>query len=83
MRFEKFLPKAELEHGEYYEGGCRNAAVARWNADTQKFYYRRHKFGTSFIEEIHHADDDNVFDVFNAVKKIDPIDPPINFEEAV
>lgn len=58
------IPKSELAHGEYYYGHCRNASVARWNADQGCFIYRRHKFGHVFLEEINHPEDDNGFDLF-------------------
>ncbi len=46
------LPYDQLEHGQYYHGHCRNARVARWNSETQKFVYMREKFGFVFPEEI-------------------------------
>lgn len=67
---EKFLPKSVLEHGAYYSGHCRNASVARWCAETQKFYHWRHKFGTTFVEDIRHPDDDAVYDVFLARARV-------------
>lgn len=42
----------ELEHGAYYLGSCRNASVARWNAETKQFVYMREKFGEVYPEEI-------------------------------
>lgn len=83
MKSDEFLPKAELEHGEYYEGVCRNAGVARWNNIIQAFVYRRYKFGTSFIEDIRHPEDDDGYDLFYPFKKTDPTDPPIDFEKNI
>jgi len=54
--------KSRLIPGEYYAGRCRNATVARW--DGKKFWYWRVKFGSRFLESIHHPDDDQTFDVF-------------------
>ena len=66
------IPKSKLAHGAYYYGRCRNATIARWNADVQRFVYWRTKFGESFVEEICHPEDDKVFDVFVVEKEIDP-----------
>ena len=58
------IEKKDLKHGSYYKGVCRNAGEARWNAETQRFYHWRTKFRSTFIEEIFHPEDDNVYDVF-------------------
>ena len=73
--FENYTPKiekADLVHGAYYYGRCRNASIARWNAETERFVYWRNKFGQVFVEEICHPEDDKVFDVFVVEKEIDP-----------
>lgn len=64
------IPKGQLKHEVYYRGRCRNATVARWNGENQKFYYRRTKFGHAFVETIQHREDDNVFDVFDAFEEM-------------
>lgn len=66
--------KKELIHGFYYKGRCRNAVVARWNGELQKFIYRRHKFGNTFLEEICCPEDDHIWDVFYAEEIISPRD---------
>ncbi len=63
------LPKARLKAGAYYVGICRNATVARWNG--QVFYHWRQKFGVQFIETIKHREDDDVFDVFDAWRRVE------------
>ena len=50
--FKAMVPRENLEHGAYYHGTCRNATVARWNAETQRFAYVRIKFDAVFPEEI-------------------------------
>jgi hypothetical protein len=80
---EKALKKSELEHGEYYYGTCRNSDTARWNSKDEKFYYRRQKFGTSFIDDIRHPEDDDVFDVFIPLHKIDYSVEEIRFEDVI
>ena len=60
------LAKAVLTHGAYYLGDCRNASIARWNGETNRFVYMRTKFGSTFAESICHPDDDKVYDVFVA-----------------
>lgn len=64
------IPKSELEVGKEYPGNCRNASKATWNGKT--FQYMRRKFGSEFLEEINHYEDDNDdgIDVFVPVKEI-------------
>ena len=64
---DRYIPKiakADLVHGEYYRGRCRNASIARWNADTQRFVHWRTKWHDTFTEEICHPEDEQYFDVF-------------------
>jgi hypothetical protein len=66
------LPKSELVDGYYYSGHCRNASVARWSDKHQSFFHWREKFGSKFIEEIKHEDDEQKFDVFKARERYIP-----------
>lgn len=61
--------KKDLEDGATYIGDCRNASEAVWHADKQRFTYIRHKFGSSFPEDIVHPEDDEGFDIFCPVRK--------------
>jgi hypothetical protein len=72
MDYTPKIAKKDLVHGAYYYGRCRNATIARWNGDLQRFLYFRRKFGETFIEEICHPEDDKAFDVFIVEKEIDP-----------
>ena len=60
------IPKNELIIGETYDGNCRNSDSAKWNGNT--FEYIRHKFGSSYMEEINHFEDDDGYDVFVPMK---------------
>lgn len=73
----KSLTKSELEHGAYYAGHCRNAQIARWDAERNRFIHWRTKFFETFLEEIKHPDDEKNFDVFLASHKIDTPEKPI------
>jgi len=64
------IAKKDLEDGATYVGTCRNASKAVWHADKQRFTYIRHKFGSSFDEDIVHPEDDEGFDIFVAVRKL-------------
>lgn len=64
------MRKTDLVDGQYYEGLCRNAHIARWHAGTQRFVYRRTKFGSTFCEAICHPEDERRFDVFMALYPI-------------
>lgn len=65
------IAKADLIHGAYYEGHCRNATVARWDGARERFRHWRSKFGSRFLEDICHPDDDARFDVFTPEALID------------
>ena len=73
------MNKAQLAHGRYYEGNCRNATVARWNADHNRFFHWRAKFGHKYVEDICHPDDEQYFDVFLADRELEAPDEPIPF----
>lgn len=63
------IPKDKLEEGCTYYGNCRNASEAVW--DGEKFTYIRHKFGFSYPEDINHFQDDDGYDVFVPIRKIE------------
>jgi len=71
MDYTPKIVKADLEHGAYYIGRCRNATEARWNENEQCFVHWRTKFGSTFLEEIKHPEDEKHFDVFVVESKID------------
>ncbi len=64
----KIIPKSELIINKKYNGNCRNASEAVWNGE--KFIYKRHKFGTTYNEEINHYEDDDGYDVFVPIEYI-------------
>jgi hypothetical protein len=65
------IAKKDLEHGAYYSGSCRNASEARWNAERNVFVHWRTKFNNTYLEEIRHPEDDELFDVFVVEEKIE------------
>lgn len=58
------IAKKDLVDGAVYNGHCRNAREARWDAKRGVFVYRRRKFGSEFDEDINHPEDDDGFDFF-------------------
>ena len=82
-RYAQCVQKKDLKDGAYYEGTCRNARVARWNAKLNRFFYTRSKFGSKFTEGINCPEDDNGFDLFFPYKEVVPDEtiPPCGFEE--
>lgn len=60
----QYIPKEELIHGKYYKGHCRNATVARWDDNRQRFFYWRQKFLDRWVESIDCPGDDTGFDLF-------------------
>ena len=73
MDYTPKIAKAELEHGAYYVGRCRNASEARWDANKNRFVHWRTKFGHKYLEEICHPEDNKHFDVFVVEKKTEII----------
>ena len=69
-----------MVHGQYYRGNCRNATLARWNAEIDRFVYLRTKFDFKFFEEIAHCDDETGFDVFFPTIVEENPEIEINFE---
>lgn len=68
------IKKCDLKHGAYYEGRCRNASIARWDAENGYFIHWRTKFNDTFLEAIPHYDDAPVWqDFFLATKEMTDI----------
>lgn len=65
------IPKKDLKDGHLYQGSCRNASEALWNAEKQCFIYWRTKFGSTYQEEINHFEDDDGYDLFVPIKEIE------------
>lgn len=66
------IAKKDLKHGVYYRGRCRNAQIARWNAEDETFYHWRTKFGSKYIEAIKHPEDEQHYDVFVVEAECEP-----------
>lgn len=64
------IPKDKLEVGATYIGDCRNASEAVWK-ENGRFEYMRTKFGCTYPEEINHFQDDDGYDVFTPIKKLE------------
>jgi hypothetical protein len=83
-KFE-MVPFDQLEHGAYYTGHCRNAAVARWDAEREQFVYLREKFDQRFLEEIRYwveaLPGQHKFDEFKPYFKLD--NPPFEIRFVV
>lgn len=67
----KIIPLDEMEVG-VYKGQCRNANYAYW--DGQKFTHLRTKFHHTYLEEIHHPENEQVYDVFLVFEKVEEDD---------
>ena len=67
-KYYRAISKSELIPDKEYEGVCRNASKATWSG--KKFIYKRHKFGTTYSEEINHYEDDDGYDVFVPIEYI-------------
>lgn len=73
------IPKKDLKHGCYYAGECRNAGIARWDGRFNAFFFKRHKFGHTYVESIRHLEDeaDTRWDGFQPLLEIPEPDEPI------
>jgi len=65
---EDILDKSELVVGQTYKGRCRNATEAVWNG--KQFEYQRTKFTFTYTDYINHPEDDNGFDVFMPLRRL-------------
>jgi hypothetical protein len=66
------IRKEDLQIGAYYWGRCRNSSLAMW--DGKEFIYLRTKFSSTFSETINHLADDNGYDLFVPIKKLNFIE---------
>lgn len=64
------IPTKSLADQTFYEGSCRNATVAMWDAPRRRFIHVRHKWGEGFLEAIRDVESgkNHSFDVFCAYK---------------
>lgn len=76
------IPKADMAHGTYYKGFCRNARVARWDATNNLFVHWRSKFDDVYLETILHADDGGSWDTFKPFRLLptEAVEFPIPFK---
>lgn len=51
----QMIPKSQMKEG-WYNGHCRNAHMAYWDASTQMFFYLRYSFNF-YMDKIEHFDD--------------------------
>lgn len=65
------IRKKDLKDGKLYLGKCRNANKAKWDKKRNVFVYQRTKFGFTFPEDINHFEDDDGYDLFVPIKKLD------------
>jgi hypothetical protein len=68
---EGMIHKDKLVHSVTYGGYCRNADVAVWDDQLQRFIYIREKFKDTYCETIVHPEDDRGFDIFVPVEMLD------------
>ena len=65
------IPKSELVIDKEYVGNCRNSSKATWKGD--HFEYKRYKFGSCYLDEINHYEDDDGYDVFVPVEVVSEV----------
>lgn len=68
---EHFIEKKELIDGRWYIGQCRNSSLALWDSKLNCFFYIRDKLGGKLLEKINHPEDDDGFDLFYPLKRLE------------
>lgn len=66
------LKKEQLVSGNYYKGYHRIADVARWSAVSNSFWYVRHKFRDTYVEDAEHPEDDKGYSNFLPIGDTEP-----------
>lgn len=61
------IPKSQLKSHTTYIGSCRNTTEAEWTG--KNFIYCRHKWGTEYIDDVNHFEDDDGYDLFIPIKE--------------
>lgn len=74
------IAKKDLKNREFYKGRCRNASLAMWVNEISRFVYIREKWGSKFLEDICHPEDDNNYDLFIPTSKAEDIEPDVLFK---
>lgn len=77
MDYTPKIKKEDLKHGHYYKGRCRNATVARWNAEKGCFIHWRTKYTFKFLEEIKCPEDEQYYDVFVTEYELETVEEEI------
>jgi len=67
----RMISLEDMQPYAWYRGVCRNATIAQWLPNKKKFIYIRHKFGGQLLETINHMEDDNGFDCFIPLSRIE------------
>ena len=62
------IQKKDLIDGEVYIGEHRIGNLGKWCADKDKFEYWRYKYGTRFIDDCNHFEDDDGYALFVPIK---------------
>lgn len=65
------IAKENLIPGAWYIGQSRSANVAQWFPNPGRFYFIRYKMDGKYVDDIHHFQDDNGYDLFIPFKLIE------------
>lgn len=64
------IAKEDLISGGWYIGQSRSTNIAQWFPKPGRFYFIRYKMDGKYVDDIHHFQDDNGYDVFIPFKHI-------------
>ena len=64
------IAKKDLVSGAWYIGQSRSTNFAQWFSNPGRFYFIRYKFSGEYVDNMHHFEDDEGYDVFVPYKKV-------------
>ena len=62
------IQKKDLVDGQFYAGDHRNATIAKWDAEKNKFIYMRTKWGATYEDDCNHFEDDDGYALFVPIR---------------
>lgn len=62
------IQKKDLVDGQFYAGNHRNATIAKWDVEKNKFTYMRTKWGTTYEDYCNHFEDDDGYALFVPIR---------------
>lgn len=65
------IAKEDLISGGWYIGQSRSTNIAQWFSNPGRFYFIRYKMDGKYVDDIHHFQDDDGYDLFIPFKLVE------------